>query len=58
MIHFVKVGNVLVQLEQPERYHPMKEAEDDKIGSCKVLTYALAVAIAVITFIFIWCVTK
>jgi len=38
-----------------ELYHPMQD-EDEKIGSCRILTYALVLGIAVIAYVFIWCV--
>ena len=41
-------------MKQRELYHRM--TDDEKIPSCKVLTYALVAAIAVIVFIYVWCI--
>jgi hypothetical protein len=39
-------------MKQHDRYHEMMEEE--KAGA-RIITYALVVAIAMISFIFIWC---
>lgn len=56
MIHFAKIGNVLVQLEQPEIYHRMKE--DERPGSGRIFVWVLAVACMFLASIAIWCMTK
>jgi hypothetical protein len=52
MIHFAIINGVLVQFEQPETHHRMLEAEEEKIGSCKIITWAVG---AGIIFMLIYC---
>ena len=57
MIHFTKVAGCLIQLEQPEIYHRMRE-EDERPGACRVFVWVLAVACMFLAAIAIWCMTK